>query len=193
MDQQNHLPLVRATEYNIAMKNFLITILLVVVGILSYAQFVKNDTGSSDSNTSQTSKNTEAQNTAPTSGGKTLDFSNQDLTQLNKDILDDGKVTTLNVSNNDLTGALPAEIRKLTNLQILDASNNKMTGIPAEIGQLDKLKTANFANNNLSGLPLEIGNLSNLETLDLRGNPNISEYDISIIQPKIPNAKILTD
>jgi Leucine-rich repeat (LRR) protein len=55
------------------------------------------------------------------------------------------------------------------------------------------LKTANFANNDLSGLPLEIGNLSNLETLDLRGNPNISKNDISQIQPKIPNAKILTD
>ncbi len=92
-----------------------------------------------------------------------------------------------------MTGALPAEIRKLTKLEILNASENKLTGIPAEIGQLSKLKTANFANNNISGLPLEIGNLNNLVTLDLRGNPNVSQYDISQIQAKIPNAKILTD
>lgn len=68
-----------------------------------------------------------------------------------------------------------------------------MTGIPAEIGQLNKLQVADFSNNNLTGLPLEIGNMNNLQTLDLRGNPNVSKYDISQIQPKIPNAKILTD
>lgn len=68
-----------------------------------------------------------------------------------------------------------------------------MTGIPAEIGQLKNLRIANFANNDLSGLPLEIAHLNSLETLDLRGNPNISDYDISQIQPKIPNTNILTD
>ena len=108
-------------------------------------------------------------------------------------IFDDPKVTTLNISGNNLTGALPAEIRKFRNLEVLLASDNKMTGIPAEIGQLSRLKIANFANNTLTGLPMEISNLKNLDTLDLRGNPNVSEQDLRLIRSKIPRARILVD
>lgn len=163
---------------------------------MGYFIFIKDDSSNSNQDSTQT-------NTTPTSSqqptnsekssGKTLDLSNKGLSEVPKETLDDSSVIVLNVSRNNLTGSLPAEIRKITNLEILNASDNIMTGIPAEIGQLSKLRTANFANNKISGLPLEIGNLKNLETLDLRGNPNVSQYDISRIQPKIPNAKILTD
>lgn len=170
------------------MKNFLIAILVVAVGALGFLLY--NKTSSDDNSKSDNTTSTE---TNKSTSGKTINLSSQGLNEVSKSILDDSKVTTFDVSNNNLTGALPAEIRKLTNLEVLNASNNKMTGIPAEIGQLSKLKTADFSNNDLSGLPLEIGNLTNLETLDLRGNPNISKYDISLIQPKIPNAQILVD
>jgi Leucine-rich repeat (LRR) protein len=167
------------------MKNALIVILTVAVVILGYFLFTTNYLSNNTQNSSnQTSSNSTA---------KTINLSNTGLKQVPKDILDNSSVVAFNVADNNLTGALPAEIRKLTNLEVLIASDNKMTGIPAEIGQLSKLKTANFANNNISGLPLEIGNLKNLDTLDLRGNPNVSKYDISQIQSKIPNAKILTD
>ncbi|MCA9346495.1 leucine-rich repeat domain-containing protein [Candidatus Saccharibacteria bacterium] len=170
------------------MKNFVIAILVVAVGALGFLLYNNNN-----SDDSSKSDSTTANDTSKSTSGKTIDLANQGLSEVSKNILDDSKVTTLDVSNNNLTGALPAEIRKLTNLEVLDASDNKMTGIPAEIGQLSKLKTADFSNNDISGLPLEIGNLTNLVTLDLRGNPNISKYDISQIQPKIPNAQILVD
>lgn len=172
------------------MKNVIIVILVLIVGALGFLllsdndeQTTKNTGNSSDINATET----EATN------GDTINLSNQGLEQLSTDILDNSSVTTLDVSGNDLTGALPAEIRKLSNLKVLIASDNKLTGIPAEIGQLSKLRSADFSNNDISGLPLEIGNLKNLETLDLRGNPNVSEYDLSLIQPEIPNAQILVD
>ncbi|HET7673547.1 MAG TPA: leucine-rich repeat domain-containing protein [Candidatus Saccharimonadales bacterium] len=171
------------------MKSAIIILLVLAVGILGYLQFIKKDSPNTNNSGSQTTSTQKPEATS----GKTIDLSNRGLSEFPKDILNNSSVTTLDVSGNNLTGALPAEIRMLTNLEVLDASDNKMTGIPAEIGQLSKLRVANFANNDISGLPLEIGNLKNLQTLDLRGNPNVSKYDISKIQPKIPNAEILTD
>ena len=89
-----------------------------------------------------------------------------------------------------MTGALPAEIRHLSNLITLDASNNQMTGIPAEVGQLSNLEYLNFANNQLTGLPYELGNLKNLKVLNLSGN-NPAQADLEIIKQGIPNAQII--
>lgn len=173
------------------MKNAVIAILVLLLGIVGFLYFTKDNNIDSSNNDSVSG---EAEDEATnTSSGKTLDLSSKGLKDISQDILDDKSIVIFDVSGNNLTGALPAEIRKLSNLEVLNASNNNMTGIPAEIGQLSKLKVVNFSNNDISGLPLEIGNLSNLETLDLRGNPNVSRYDISLIQPKIPNSKILTD
>lgn len=157
---------------------------MVITG-MGFLLFIKDDS-SAPSNEAETEK-------LVASSGKTIDLSNKGLSEVPKNILDDNSVTTLNVSGNNLTGALPAEIRKLTNLEVLLASDNKMTGIPAEIGQLSKLRTANFANNDISGLPQEIGKLKNLLTLDLRGNPDVSKNDLNFIRKEIPNAQILTD
>jgi Leucine-rich repeat (LRR) protein len=173
------------------MKNIVIVMLVVTVGVLGYFLLVRENPNNDASNdTAQSEQQTQDANSA---NGETIDLSNQGLEKIPTDILDDSSVVVLDVSGNNLTGSLPAEIRKLTNLETLDASDNDMTGIPAEIGQLSKLRIISYANNNISGLPLEIGNLKNLETLDLRGNPNVSTNDIGLIQPKIPNAKILTD
>ena len=119
-----------------------------------------------------------------------LDYSSQGLTTFPKEILTATKTTSLSLTNNQLGGALPAEIKQLTQLENLDVSNNKMTGIPAEIGQLSNLKILNYANNQITGLPLELGNLTGLQVLDLSGNPNLSQHDLSLVKAKLPNTNI---
>lgn len=175
--------------YYKGVKNIIIAGLIFIIVVLAAVVFWPDSRNNQNAKDSAISPASQSQKSTVSN----LDLSGKNLSQIDKDKLDNPTIITLNVSNNNLTGSLPAEIRKLTNLESLDASNNRMSGIPAEIGQLIKLKTVNYANNDLSGLPMEIGNLNDLETFDLRGNPKLSKSDLSKIQSKIPNARFLTD
>jgi len=114
-----------------------------------------------------------------------LNLSNQDLTSLPNNLLEDTSITELDISNNQISGSLPSQIGQLKNLRTLNASNNNFTGIPAEIGQLSNLEIINFSNNQLTGLPNELGNLTNLQILDLSGN-KVSEIDLEAIRKALP-------
>lgn len=121
-----------------------------------------------------------------------LDLSGQGLTKVPVNIFEKTDLEVLNLSSNNLTGALQAEVRHLQNLKTFDLSNNKFTGVPAEVGQLKKLETLDLSNNLLTGLPHELGNLSNLKVLDLSGN-NYSEADLEVIRKGLsPQATIKT-
>jgi Leucine-rich repeat (LRR) protein len=98
--------------------------------------------------------------------------------------------TVVDLSGRALTGSLKAEIRTLSNLEVLDVSNNQLTGLPAEIGQLSQLKTLNISNNPLTGLPREIGQLQNLELLDLSGT-QYSTQDLAAIQAQLPSTTVV--
>ena len=82
---------------------------------------------------------------------------------------EEGHVTELNLSDNQLSGKIPAAIGNLTKLAILNLSDNQLSGeIPAAIGNLTKLNTLELESNQLSGeIPAEIGNLTKLTNLDL--------------------------
>lgn len=116
---------------------------------------------------------------------KKLDLSNQNLQKIPEYVFGQKGLEALDVSHNQLTGAMQAEIRQLQNLRILDASDNQMTGVPAEIGQLSNLEVLDLSNNQLTGLPYELGNLQNLKTLNISGNA-YSELDLNTIQKKLP-------
>lgn len=112
-------------------------------------------------------------------------LTNQGLTKFPVNVLSETGLETLDISHNQLTGTMPAEIRQLTSLRELDASDNKLTGVPAEIGQLTNLEVLDLSNNQLTGLPHELGNLSKLTVLDLSGN-DVSPQDLDVIRAALP-------
>lgn len=124
----------------------------------------------------------------------TLDLSGQNLKSLTAELFNDNTQTqTLDVSHNQLTGALPAEIRKMANLRILKADHNKLTGIPAEIGQLKNLTEIDFSDNQLDTMPNEIENIKdNLKVLNLKGN-RYSAQSLSVIKAKLPLTQVITE
>ena len=84
----------------------------------------------------------------------------------------DGKVTHLDLSQNNLTGMIPAELGNLTNLKSLVLVGNQLSGeIPTELGNLTNLENLNLSFNQLSGaLPASLGNLSSLKQLWIVNN-----------------------
>ena len=78
----------------------------------------------------------------------------------------------LELAKNELTGEIPAELANLANLTYLELRRNQLTGeIPAELGQLANLTYLDLGVNQLSGeIPLELANLAHLTWLDLAGN-----------------------
>lgn len=116
--------------------------------------------------------------------GSSLDLSQQGLSALPKYVVNQVDLESLDLSSNNLTGALPAEIRQLKNLKVLNISHNKMTGVPAEIGQLSQLEILDLSYNQFTGLPYELGNLSKLKTLILTGN-DYARADLEIIKDKL--------
>ena len=100
-----------------------------------------------------------------------------------------GRVTELKLSDNNLSGNMPAELGDLACLYHLDLSNNELGGrIPASLGNLEALKgtynewsqrltncpddnVIDLSHNDLTGaIPGELGNLRCLSRLDLSDN-----------------------
>ena len=84
----------------------------------------------------------------------------------------DGRVTELDLSENELSGPILAELGSLANLRALDLRFNQLSGpIPEELGGLSSLQSLGLRGNELSGpIPEELGGLSNLQSLALNGN-----------------------
>lgn len=94
--------------------------------------------------------------------------------------------TQVDLSGQNLSGSLMAEVRLLSDLEVLDISDNNFTGVPAEVGQLRKLRILNLSNNPLTGIPREIGSLQNLEVLNL-SSTDYSKQDLEAIQASLPS------
>ena len=83
-----------------------------------------------------------------------------------------GRVTTLRLDGNALSGPIPAELGNLANLRELGLPSNELTGsIPVEFGRLTSLTWLGLWNNALTGpIPEALGRLVNLRALWLYGN-----------------------
>ena len=84
----------------------------------------------------------------------------------------DGRVSNLNLSNNNLVGILPPEIGDLDSLTYLEMGNNALQGeLPPELFTLNRLSYLNLPSNVLSGtIPIDIQNLTNLFSINLSNN-----------------------
>jgi leucine-rich repeat protein SHOC2 len=84
--------------------------------------------------------------------------------------MENGRVVKLLLDDFGLTGAVPAEICRLSALRVLDLANNQLTSVPAEIGQLTSLQWLYLSYNQLTSVPAEIWQLTSLTQLYLGGN-----------------------
>lgn len=86
--------------------------------------------------------------------------------------VENGRVTVLDLDNNNLTGALPPAVFELTAIKVLKLSDNHLTGeIPDVIGNLVELEHLHLEENQLSGsLPAGIESCISLRSLYLNSN-----------------------
>jgi len=79
---------------------------------------------------------------------------------------------SLEMEGNALSGSLPKELGRLANLQHLRLALNQLSGaIPRELGDLRRLRSLALGSNRFSGgIPAELGRLGDLEILDLSRN-----------------------
>ena len=101
-------------------------------------------------------------------------------------------LTSLVISNNiGLTGEIPQSLNNLTSLDYLVLSNNNLSGsIPSSLSELTLLKILMVNGNQLTGeIPSSFGNLSNL--VELRMNNNLFEGVIPSELAGLPEIKRL--
>ncbi|KAG5224466.1 leucine-rich repeat transmembrane protein [Salix suchowensis] len=81
-------------------------------------------------------------------------------------------MTSLQISNNNISGEIPPELVKATRLHLIDLSSNHLQGtIPNKLGRLKLLYKVTLNNNHLSGtIPEDIRMLSSLQILNLASN-----------------------
>lgn len=85
---------------------------------------------------------------------------------------ENGRVTSLQLCNNGLSGAIPIELYNLTKLKDLSLCENQLVGtLNSDISQLSQLERLDLGNNNLQGeLPSSLWNLANLNFLTVGNN-----------------------
>lgn len=110
---------------------------------------------------------------------KTLDISNNAITNL-PDAISRLPLTTLIVKNNNLTNdGLPKSFAKLRSLKLCNLSGNNLEFFPAQVLEIDTVEYLYLGNNNIAQVPQQIEVLRRLRVLCLGGN-NLTEIPESV-------------
>lgn len=116
------------------------------------------------------------------SGGRCLDLSNKDLTNIPNEVFQLKLVEELVLANNSIS-TLPDAIAELTSLQSLDLSRNRIARLPQEIMQCQALRELKLAGN-----PIGLGNLAEgqlRQTLDtyFQSHSSVASAPVRILRP----------
>ncbi|KAK6156000.1 hypothetical protein DH2020_010248 [Rehmannia glutinosa] len=92
------------------------------------------------------------------------------------------KLVILDLSQNKLSGTIPAAVGDFGSLQLLNMARNSFLGsIPENIGNLKSLSILDLSENQLNGsIPSEIGGLASLDELRLEKNSLVGNIPLSI-------------
>ncbi|XP_027152240.1 receptor-like protein 14 [Coffea eugenioides] len=83
-------------------------------------------------------------------------------------------IRALNLSHNYLQGSIPSRLSMLNLVESLDLSYNNFSGeIPSELASLNFLSIFNVSYNNLSGRVPDTGEFANFDDSNYRGNPGL--------------------
>jgi Leucine-rich repeat (LRR) protein len=113
-------------------------------------------------------------------------------------IVTSGRVSSIVLNSNNLSGSLPAEIGDLTGLTDLQLFNNHLSGtLPPAIGNLTKLENLYLSSNKIAGsIPASLGNLTQLRALNIGSNDLSGQIPVelgnldSLISLVIPNGTL---
>ena len=96
----------------------------------------------------------------------------------------DGRVTSLSLFGNGLTGTLGAELGVLTRLTELELGGNQLTGtLPSQLGNLANLQALELGGNQLTGtIPSSFTNLGAMEGLSFHLNLGLCAQEDAAIQ-----------
>jgi hypothetical protein len=98
-----------------------------------------------------------------------IDYCN-DLTELPVGLCDIICLKKLSITNCLKLSALPQEIEKLVNLEVLRLRSTSLEQLPESITSLSKLSILDISDcPEINKLPIDIGNLCNLEKLNMKG------------------------
>jgi Leucine-rich repeat (LRR) protein len=91
------------------------------------------------------------------------------LTELPESLCQLTQLQLLDLSNNQLK-AMPESLVQLSQLRSLNLSDNQLTTLLEWLGQLTQLQTLDISDNQLTALPESLGHLTQLQTLDISNN-----------------------